>query len=70
MARKNIFESVMREEAPAEDAIRPESVARKFGAAKSLSASIDELTKQASKLVEGEAVVEFEEKRQARLAAG
>ncbi len=59
MARKNIFQSVMREEVPvakAQDTQEP----RKYGAAKSLSASIDELARQAVKLNEGDAVVELD----------
>lgn len=59
MARKNIFQSVMREEVPAalpQDTQEP----RKFGAAKSLSASIDELARQAIKLNEGDTVVELD----------
>lgn len=60
MARKNIFDSVMRDEAPAEDALRPSTEPRKFGAAKSLSASIDELAKQAFKLNGGETVLELD----------
>ncbi len=59
MARKNIFESVMRTEA--EEAAQPaEAVSRRFGAAKSLSASIDELARQASQRLDGETVVELD----------
>lgn len=61
MARKNIFESVMRPEAAEEQSAAPvESVTRRFGAAKSLSASIDELAKQASQKLDGEAIVELD----------
>jgi ParB family chromosome partitioning protein len=58
MARKNIFDNLMR--AGASDELEPDEPTaglRKFGAAKSISSSIDELAKQASKLVEGETVV-------------
>lgn len=61
MARKNIFESVMRNEPAAEQATQPvENVSRRFGAAKSLSASIDELAKQAAQKLDGEAIVELD----------
>lgn len=61
MARKNIFESVMRPEAAEEQSAAPvESVTRRFGAAKSLSASIDELAKQASQKLDGETIVELD----------
>ncbi|KAB2662097.1 plasmid partitioning protein RepB [Brucella tritici] len=61
MARKNIFESVMRDEPAAEQASQPvENVSRRFGAAKSLSASIDELAKQAAQKLDGEAIVELD----------
>ncbi|WP_343315411.1 plasmid partitioning protein RepB [Brucella sp. BE17] len=61
MARKNIFESVMRDEPVAEQAVPPAgAVSRRFGAAKSLSASIDELAKQASWKLDGETVVELD----------
>lgn len=61
MARKNIFESVMRDEPAAEQASQPvENVSRRFGAAKSLSASIDELAKQAAQKLDGEAIVEID----------
>ncbi|HHV67852.1 plasmid partitioning protein RepB [Brucella intermedia] len=61
MARKNIFESVMRDEPAAEQASQPvENVSRRFGAAKSLSASIDELAKQAAQKLDGETIVELD----------
>lgn len=61
MARKNIFESVMRDEPAAEQASQPaDNVARRFGAAKSLSASIDELAKQAAQKLDGETIVELD----------
>jgi len=61
MARKNIFDNLMRADAvdvPEDD--EPTSAFRKFGAAKSISSSIDELAKRASKLIEGETVIEIE----------
>lgn len=61
MARKNIFESVMRPEATEDQSAAPvESVTRRFGAAKSLSASIDELAKQAAHKLDGETIVELD----------
>ncbi|KAB2756557.1 plasmid partitioning protein RepB [Brucella anthropi] len=61
MARKNIFESVMRDEPAAEQASQSvENVSRRFGAAKSLSASIDELAKQAAQKLDGEAIIELD----------
>lgn len=61
MARKNIFRSVMQTEPAGTDASAPaEAVARRFGAAKSLSASIDELARQAAQQLDGEAVVELD----------
>ena len=63
MARKNIFDNLMRtdETGKIEDD-EPTSGFRKFGAAKSISSSIDELARQAAKLVEGETVVEIDPK--------
>jgi ParB family chromosome partitioning protein len=61
MARKNIFDSVMRNEPAAEQPSQPvDATSRRFGAAKSLSASIDELAKQASQRLDGETVVELD----------
>lgn len=61
MARKNIFDNLMRADATngPEDG-EPTSAFRKFGAAKSISSSIDELARQASKLIEGETVIEID----------
>lgn len=60
MARKNIFENIMREEV--EDVADSHETAgfTKFGAAKSISSSIDELARQASKIVEGQTVLEID----------
>lgn len=62
MARRNVFESVMREEAVSPDEqSRPVTPAfTKFGAAKSLSSSIDALARQANMLVEGQTIVELD----------
>ncbi|MBB5703666.1 ParB family chromosome partitioning protein [Ochrobactrum daejeonense] len=61
MARKNIFESVMRNEPAVEQTSQPvDNVSRRFGAAKSLSASIDELAKQAAQKLDGETIVELD----------
>jgi ParB family transcriptional regulator, chromosome partitioning protein len=61
MARKNIFNNLMHME-PDEPANNGEQEAGflKFGAAKSISSSIDELARQASKLVEGETIIEID----------
>jgi ParB family transcriptional regulator, chromosome partitioning protein len=58
MARRNIFDNVMKAMDPLE-ADNSAPVA-KFGAAKSISSSIDELARQASQLVEGQSVVEID----------
>lgn len=60
MARKHIFDNLMRTEPdePVQDAGQ-ESGFLKFGAAKSISSSIDELARQASRLTEGETIVEI-----------
>jgi ParB family transcriptional regulator, chromosome partitioning protein len=59
MARKNIFENIMREDA--EDSSHSNATGfTKFGAAKSISSSIDELARQASKIVEGQTVLDID----------
>lgn len=61
MARKNIFESVMRDQTAEEQTAAPvDNQTRRFGAAKSLSASIDELAKQAAKKLDGEVITELD----------
>lgn len=51
----------MRDEPAAEQASQSvENVSRRFGAAKSLSASIDELAKQAAQKLDGEAIIELD----------
>lgn len=60
MARKNIFKSVMKPEAGDKMPAPGEDVSRRFGAAKSLSASIDELARQASQQLEGETIIELD----------
>ncbi len=58
MARRNIFDNVMKAMDPqVSDIIQPVA---KFGAAKSISSSIDELARQANQLVEGASVVEID----------
>jgi ParB family transcriptional regulator, chromosome partitioning protein len=57
MARRNIFEKVD-SAAESEDPLTAPAVTR-FGAARSLSNSIDELARQANQIVEGEMVVEI-----------
>lgn len=61
MARKNIFNRILAEDDET-DVVTEERFAAmpKFGAAKSISSSIDELTKQAALLVDGEAVIEID----------
>ena len=59
MARKHIFDNLMRQDVDAPQG-EPASGFRKFGAAKSISSTIDELARQASKLTEGETVIEIE----------
>lgn len=72
MARRNIFDNVMKAMEPQEgDSVPPvangfqpvansiQPVAR-YGAAKSISSSIDELARQANQLVEGASVVEID----------
>ncbi|TKB06743.1 MAG: plasmid partitioning protein RepB [Mesorhizobium sp.] len=61
MARKNIFNRILAEDDDT-DAVPDERFAAmpKFGAAKSISSSIDELTKQAALLVDGEAIIEID----------
>lgn len=60
MARKNIFKSVMKPEAGNKMPTPGEAASRRFGAAKSLSASIDELARQASQQLEGETIIELD----------
>jgi ParB family chromosome partitioning protein len=61
MARKNIFNRILAE-GDETDVVAEERFAAmpKFGAAKSISSSIDELTKQAALLADGEAVIEID----------
>jgi ParB family chromosome partitioning protein len=58
MARRNIFDKVI-SAAQSEELVLAASTTR-FGAARSLSNSIDELARQANKIVEGEQVVEID----------
>ncbi|RWE19723.1 MAG: plasmid partitioning protein RepB [Mesorhizobium sp.] len=61
MARKNIFNRILAEDDNT-DVVADERFATmpKFGAAKSISSSIDELTKQAALLADGEAIIEID----------
>lgn len=61
MARKNIFNRILAENDET-DVVAEERFAAmpKFGAAKSISSSIDELTKQAALLADGETVIEID----------
>lgn len=60
MARKNIFDRVMSDEQSENGDVETSPVARRFGAAKSLTSSIDEIARQAAKLTDGEVVVELD----------
>lgn len=60
MARKNIFERVMSDELVGDSDAEVLPTARRFGAAKSLTSSIDEIARQAATLTGGEAVVELD----------
>lgn len=57
MARRNIFDNVMKPMDPLEANLS--TPVAKFGAAKSISSSIDELARQASQLVEGAHIVDI-----------
>ncbi len=65
MARHNIFDNAMKATKPQEgDFIQPAAssfqLVAKFGAAKSISSSIDELASQTNQLVEGASVIEID----------
>jgi len=61
MARKNIFNRILAEDDGADiDADERFSAMPKFGAAKSISSSIDELTRQAALFADGETVIEID----------
>lgn len=65
MARRNIFDNVMKAVEPQKgDSIPPAANSvlpvTRYGAAKSISSSIDELARQANQLVEGASVVEID----------
>jgi ParB family chromosome partitioning protein len=61
MARKNIFNRILAEDDEAHVAAEDQFAAMpKFGAAKSISSSIDELTKHAALLADGEAIIEID----------
>jgi ParB family chromosome partitioning protein len=60
MARKNIFTSVMKEDQATDEAVEPTAPVTRFGAAKSLSSSIDALARQAERINDGDIVVELD----------
>lgn len=60
MARKNIFNSVMKEDQAADETFEPSAPVTRFGAAKSLSSSIDALARQAERINDGDIVVELD----------
>jgi ParB family transcriptional regulator, chromosome partitioning protein len=61
MARRNIFDNVMKAaETKSETESAVPSTVAKFGAAKSISSSIDELARQANMLILGENIVEVD----------
>lgn len=60
MARKNIFNRVMTEEQVIGDEPETHAPVTRFGAAKSLSSSIDALARQAERMNDGDVVVELD----------
>jgi ParB family chromosome partitioning protein len=60
MARKNIFNSVMKEDQSVDEPLEASTPVTRFGAAKSLSASIDALARQAERVNDGDIVVELD----------
>jgi ParB family chromosome partitioning protein len=60
MARKNIFNSVMRDDQSIDETLEPSAPVTRFGAAKSLSSSIDALARQAERVNDGDIVVELD----------
>lgn len=60
MARKNIFNSVMKEDQSPDEAFEESAPITRFGAAKSLSSSIDALARQAERINDGDMVVELD----------
>ncbi|EMS95919.1 plasmid partitioning protein RepB [Agrobacterium tumefaciens str. Cherry 2E-2-2] len=60
MARKNIFTSVMNEDQAIDETIETSTPITRFGAAKSLSSSIDALARQAERINDGDIVVELD----------
>ncbi|MUZ65077.1 plasmid partitioning protein RepB [Agrobacterium vitis] len=60
MARKNIFNSVMKEDQAVEEGPETTAPVTRFGAAKSLSSSIETLARQAERINDGDIVVELD----------
>ncbi|MDH0615640.1 MULTISPECIES: plasmid partitioning protein RepB [unclassified Agrobacterium] len=60
MARKNIFNSVMRDDVLENSTEEEDVPVTRFGAAKSLSSSLDALAKQAERINEGDVVLELD----------
>lgn len=60
MARKNIFNSVMNDDQAVDETIVSAAPVTRFGAAKSLSSSIDALARQAERINDGDVVVELD----------
>jgi ParB family chromosome partitioning protein len=60
MARKNIFNSVMRENQASDEAPETTGPVTRFGAAKSLSSSIETLARQAERINDGDIVIELD----------
>lgn len=60
MARKNIFSNVMKEDQPLDETPEPSAPVTRFGAAKSLSSSIDALARQAERINDGDVVIELD----------
>jgi ParB family chromosome partitioning protein len=60
MARKNIFNRVMTEEQVVDDTPAVDVPVQRFGAARSLSSSIDALARQAERINDGDVVVELD----------
>ncbi|MGV1793671.1 plasmid partitioning protein RepB [Rhizobium sp. A37_96] len=60
MARKNIFNSVMKDDQAPDEALEESAPITRFGAAKSLSSSIDALARQAERINDGDMVIELD----------
>lgn len=58
MARRNIFDNVMKAMEPLDDSAAAQPA--KFGAAKSISSTIDALARQASRMADGQTIIEID----------